>query len=434
MSRTPSKKHKASQSLISRRCVSASVCVLAILLTLLACGGSSSPPSTTATPPTSAAGPTLPPAPPPTSPPPPPAPAQPTQLLYAVTQSTSTGSVYTAFKVGSDGSLSPLGTALQTTQPTLIRAADPNGHYLFGFKLVDPTSATVQQLLTFTVQPATGALQQTSTADVPLPSGATAIEAAVNPAGTFMFIAMADAAAQSSLIVTYSIDSSGKLKLVPTASGSPGVTIPVNALTVNPAGNFLYAADFNIGTTVSQFAIDSTGHLSQVSALSLPSVGAGVETLAMARNGSTLYVGLFSTPAVLVLSVDPSTGKLTDMGTVCACVGNSGFGSGQIAFNAKGTVLFQAIGGETADGVALYSVNQSTGALTSLSSSFLTVKSAGVPSFALDASGNFLYAAGPMVDEILGFSVTDAGVLTTLPGFPLKQTGADDLFMVNFKP
>jgi 6-phosphogluconolactonase (cycloisomerase 2 family) len=136
--------------------------------------------------------------------------------------------------------------------------------------------------------------------------------------------------------------------------------------------------------------------------------------------------------------VDPSTGKLTDMGTVCACVGNSGFGSGHIAFNAKGTVLFQAIGGETADGVALYSINQSTGALTSLSKLFLPIVSNGVPSFALDSSGTFLYAAGFLRDEILGLSITDAGAFTALPGFPLEQTGSEDqlftIFIVNFKP
>jgi len=154
----------------------------------------------------------------------------------------------------------------------------------------------------------------------------------------------------------------------------------------------------------------------------------------MAPNGSTLYVGLFASPAVLVLSVDPSTGKLTDMGTVCACVNNSGFGSDGMTVNAKGTLLFQSIGGETADGVAVYAINQSTGALTSLSNSFLQIKTAGTPSFALDASGSYLYAAGPMLDEILGFSISDAGAFTALPAFPVKQPGVERVFILNFKP
>jgi 6-phosphogluconolactonase (cycloisomerase 2 family) len=185
---------------------------------------------------------------------------------------------------------------------------------------------------------------------------------------------------------------------------------------------------------VIQFAIDSAGRLTEVSSLSLPSVGINVPNgIAMTPNGSTLYVQMFS-PNVAAFAVDPSTGNLTQKATVACNCGNADEGGGLVV-NSKGTLLFEGVGGESFNdgGVALYSIDQSTGALTPLSNSFISIGSMGAPSFALDSGGTFLYATGFLVN-FKGFSVTDSGMVTPVPGSPFAQTAAQALFMVKFKP
>src|SRR5512142_2457347 len=156
--------------------------------------------------------------------------------------------------------------------------------------------------------------------------------------------------------------------------------------------------------------------------------------LAMTPNEGTLYLQMHTfanAPNVVAFAVDPSTGHLTKKATTACNCGNAVRG-GDMIVNSKGTLLFEGVGGESFNdgGVALYSIDKSTGALTPLR--FILIGSSGVPSFALDSSGTFLYATGGLVN-FEGFSVTDAGVVSPVPGSPFAQTEAQALFMVNFK-
>jgi 6-phosphogluconolactonase (cycloisomerase 2 family) len=345
--------------------------------------------------------------------------------------------IQTAFHVGSDGSLTSLGTALQAANSIRLAAADVNGHHVFGFD----TSTSTGPLLTFSVEPKSGALQQTSSAALPQ-NTSVATSPALNPASTFMFVGLT--AGQSGMlatymIATYSVDSAGNLTLVPAADGSAGTSVLLTpaALVVNPSGTFLYVAfqspSVSVPATLIQFAIDSAGRLTQVSSVSLPSAGISNATrVAMTPNGSTLYLQMFS-PSVIAFAVNPSTGNLTQKATVGCNCGNADEG-GDLVVNSKGTLLFEGVFGESFgdSGVALYSIDQNTGALTPLSNSFVFTGSAGAPSFALDSSGSLLYATGFM-SNFKGFSVTDGGVVSPVPGSPFAQS-VDTVFTVNFKP
>src|SRR5512142_1782240 len=143
--------------------------------------------------------------------------------------------------------------------------------------------------------------------------------------------------------------------------------------------------------------------------------------LAMTPNEGTLYLQMHTfanAPNVVAFAVDPSTGHLTKKATTACNCGNAVRG-GDMIVNAKGTLLFEGVGGESFDdgGVALFSIDQSTGALTPLSNSFVFVGSSGVPSFVVDSSGTFLYATG-FLSNFKGVSVTDAGVVSSVPGSP----------------
>jgi 6-phosphogluconolactonase (cycloisomerase 2 family) len=352
------------------------------------------------------------------------------QILYSVNFS-NTGTDVTAFRVNSDGSLTSLGTALQT--PKLFARFASSGRHVFGSIGTVPSEggfAVFNTLITFSAQP-NGTLRQNFS--TPLPSGTSARGAVLNPAGTFLFVVLTIPGQSNLTIATYAVSPSGKLALVNSGSG---LSIPPEAsLAINPTGTFLYASILSpdaVFTTILQFAISSTGALTQVGSFSTSILFGGIN-LAFTPNGNTLYSGPFISPEVTRFSVDPATGALTEQDTVtCTCFPTSDNGRG-ILVNPQGTLLLQLVSGEEFGGVAFYSIDPSTGALTPLSS-FIAFGSPGVfSSFVLDSSGTFVYATDQGLG-ILGFSISASGAVTPVPGSPFPEGGGGSLLLVDLKP
>jgi 6-phosphogluconolactonase (cycloisomerase 2 family) len=361
-----------------------------------------------------------------------------TQLLYHEAEDGNNGSTtMIAFRVNSDGSLTSLGTALQTSTPTFITTADTSGHHLFGVQGF--VAGSTPSIVTFSVQPTTGALQQTAALQVP--TGTVFQGFVMNPARTFMFVSLQNGANNGTSvpgsIATYAVDSSGNL----TPVNVPGVSVPVAAFSmiVNPAGTFLYAASFNLaGTALSftQLQIGSNGTLTPVSTLQTNLFSGN--NLAITPNGNALYLGLYVAPQVAQLAVNPATGNLTQGPTVtCDCpAGLTIDAAGGIVVNPQGTLLVQATQGESQGAGALefYRIDPGTGSLTPIPNTFKSVGSAGAPSFTLDSSGNFLYATDIGLTSIQGYAVSSGGTLTPVPGSPFPQAGGGGLIMVNVQP
>jgi 6-phosphogluconolactonase (cycloisomerase 2 family) len=354
------------------------------------------------------------------------------QILYSV-NSTSAGTDVTAFRVNSDGSLTSLGTALQTSDRINLVAS--SGRHVFGFPADTGVSGS---LVTFSARP-NGRLRQSFSAPLPLGTVGLALtppRPVLNPAGTFLFVPLAVPGEASATIVTYAVGPSGKLVL---ASSGSGLSIPVRefgffSLLVNPTGTFLYASfspPVGSPTTILQFAISSTGALTQVGTFPT-SISTGATNLAITPNGNTLYLGAFQMPQVTRFSINPVTGALTEQDTVsCACGSDLG---GTILINPAGTLLLQGIRVSLGGGIAFYSIDPSTGALTPLSSFTPLSSIVGLfPSFVLDSSGSFLYLTDFGRSDILGFSVSASGTVTALPGSPFPG-GGGSLLLVNLKP
>jgi 6-phosphogluconolactonase len=125
-----------------------------------------------------------------------------------------------------------------------------------------------------------------------------------------------------------------------------------------------------------------------------------------------------SNAAVLVFSVDASTGALTPEPNGPSAPG--GFG---IAANPSASFLYSS--NDTAGGVAGFSINQS-GALSTVNGSpFLLPNDppysnlGNVDSLAMHPSGQFLFAPDSPANEVAAFAVDDTtGVLTPIPGSP----------------
>lgn len=366
-----------------------------------------------------------------------------TQVLYSISPSSSgTGTSIAAFGINSTGTLTLLGTALQSSTGTSLPVSTPNGHYLFA---VTTSSAGVESLVTFTVQSNHWTLLPTSFAALPANTGYTGAPIILNSTGNLLFIALRTAcnspvAQCPGYVATYSVSASGTLTLVPTSSSSFGVNVlaPVS-IAINPEGTFLYVATFNASQylVIFQLSVLPSGQLQVVNTLST-SVQGGT-TLAMAPDGNTLYWGLFSSPGVAAFPVAPITGVLTQGPIVsCNCNGSlvPGGEGAYIAVNATSTLLFQTTIGESAsgNGVLVYLLSQNTGVPSFVNHTFLVVGGNGSPSIASSSNGQFLYATAPGTSRILGFNVFNSGVAIPLPGSPFTQAGGGTLTILNFTP
>jgi hypothetical protein len=373
-------------------------------------------------------------------------------LLYveSATSPPSAGSIITAYCVAGDGSLASLGTAYESSADFGLLIGDASGSHIFAYD-------SSPSLLTFSVQPSTGKLQQTSA--VPFPLGGVQLNA-LNAAGNLLFTVIVGTPATSiysSSVLTYAVDSSANLTLLHTTALPTGMPV---GLATHPAGTFLYAATFTdnnatFATAITEFAIDGTGALTPVNSLTVPTVAPAMYNyLAIAPNGKALYLGQAYGGAIDVFAIDPASGNLTLTQTAnCGCTSIyfvglpatiNGLG---IVVNSTGTLLFQATAPVTilgqsygASGVALYSINPGSGALTALGNSFIAIPNIGID-FAVDrnpaANGNtLLYAMAShdsqTSDEILAFSISDGGTVTALP--PTLLSTPSYLMMLDYSP
>jgi 6-phosphogluconolactonase (cycloisomerase 2 family) len=158
----------------------------------------------------------------------------------------------------------------------------------------------------------------------------------------------------------YQIDaSSGVL----TSGGStPAGSFP-DSVSVDPTGNFLFAANSSQSSSVSVYSIDgSTGLLSPI----FTSTGWGVSYpyfVAADPWGGRLYVGNGSPSEILAFGLNRLTGKLKPLAGFPV---TGVFGPYSLSFDLSGTFLYVAndMGPAPGNSVSGFVVNKASGALT----------------------------------------------------------------------
>jgi 6-phosphogluconolactonase (cycloisomerase 2 family) len=321
-------------------------------------------------------------------------------------------------------------------------------------------SPTLNQLTAYNVIPTTGSLTVASTTL----AGTTAASVSVDPDGRFAYIANSDANAISVVSVN---PTSGSL----TSVGAIAAGIKPEAVGIDPRGRFAYAVNFSSPSTVSAYRINAgNGVLS--SAGSVPTgdnptgvsvdptgqfvyvANSGVDTISSYRisapAGSISLTGTVTTgdqPAKVAMdplgrfvyvpnvvgdsvsgfALNSATGVLTpiDLNGVSAGVSlPTGTNSNPsfIAIDPLGKFAYVVLNNDnnlTGNSVAAFSINETTGVLTSLG----PIIPAGTAPFAavVDTSGQFLYvlSSGPLGGSgaIAAFSInSSSGALTAVPG------------------
>ena len=325
------------------------------------------------------------------------------------------------------------------------------------------------QLLAYTIDSSSGALNATST--IPLAQIVTGI--AVDPTSKFLYLSSPNPAA--SFIDIYSIDATtgapainssflltsvcafclapsepGALAFDPTGilyygsasigdgisqgvgalsvdsstgglSVVPGSPFPVDqapfSLLVHPSGQFVYTEDAGFGSgelileNISAFSVGATGALTPVQGSPFtPPVGSDVVGFAMHPSGNFLYAttGLAAN-GILGWSIDATTGELTSLAGSPFQSGAACFGG---TFDPAGKFLYVSAG--AGGGIYGFNVDSGSGSLTPLPNSPFA-STAVLSSPVVDPSGQFLFAVDIQTSAITGFSLdATTGALTQL--------------------
>jgi 6-phosphogluconolactonase len=336
------------------------------------------------------------------------------EFLYAASQNgitafpfnSSTGALGTGFQAAS---------AFTATDPLANMVSDPAGKFLFACGLGNSSTEA------FSINAKTGALAPISSSTLPI-QGFSGCTLSIHPTGKFLYIATSTGVSAFTVNLATGVVSS--------VGGSPfsdGSVLRESA--IDPSGMFLYAISNNTTlNAISVFAINSSsGALAPVagSPFQMPVNGLAYSVVVHPA-GKFLYVSFPQSEEIAAWSINTSTGAIT-------VVPGSPFPSGVISGDApnslfvtpSGGFLYALSGGVTAFG---FSVDANSGALSAINGSPFTLSSA-TDHFAIDPSGQFLYAAS--ANNVAGFDINaSTGTLTAFTAPPVSAAGVTLLTVV----
>ena len=232
------------------------------------------------------------------------------------------------------------------------------------------------EIAAYAINSSTGSLTQIAQ---PFVAGNVPLALSANPAGTFLYAANA----ADNSVSAFAIDQSSGA-LTPLSTSPIALPTSPEDLKVDALGRFLFVAMPD--GTISVFTINSnTGQLSNRLDFGPSNPGGQPSAIAVEKTGRFLYV-LDNLPGVEPFSIDPSSGALTPLSTPA-----SPPGSGPFAITADTTGSFLYVTDRASNDVAAY-VILGSGRLSSVSGSPFAANSQ-PQAIAFDPSGKFLYVA-----------------------------------------
>jgi YVTN family beta-propeller protein len=286
--------------------------------------------------------------------------------------------------------LTGTGTAGTTTgRPTSVAVApDPSGQ--FG-KFVYVANSGSDTISMFTIDAATGALTSAGT----IAAGTDPGSVAVHPSGKFIYVVNTG----SNNVSMYAIEAATG---VLTSTGTVPAAVNPWSVTVHTSGKFAYVA--NAGSnSVSMYAIDAaTGVLTSTGTVA---AGTRPDSVAVDPSGKFAYVANSISADVSMYTIDAATGSLTPTGPVAAGTAVS------VAVHPSGNFAYVAGCGDVVSisEISMYNINDATGTLTPIG----RIDAGACPfSVAVHPSGRFAYVAD-LGDE---FRFSDRVLMYTING------------------
>ncbi|HEY4217882.1 MAG TPA: beta-propeller fold lactonase family protein [Gemmatimonadaceae bacterium] len=194
-----------------------------------------------------------------------------------------------------------------------------------------------------------------------------------------------------------------------TATSAGASTTATFQLFANEPGRFVYSTSSNGANTthVHQFSLDATtGDLTAIGSGNV-SAGGGTEGIAADPAGKFVYVTNNSSNNVQMYSIDQTTGALTSLGTV-----GTGTQPREIAVDPTGRFAYVVNnnGGGTGS-ISRYTIDGSTGLLTANGTTPIGTNPQGI---AIERAGRFLYATNFGSGSLQEFAINADGSLTSI--------------------
>ena len=220
--------------------------------------------------------------------------------------------------------------------PTSVQATasvfNPSQTFLYVAGSIESGSSGA--VAVFSVNASNGNL--TEIAGSPFPTGLSPVAVAINPAGTFLYVANRNGNSVSAFSINQATGALTGLSASPFATeGQP------YALLMHPSGKFLFVTNYssNVQGSVSVFAIDAgTGVLTEISGSPFP---VGYNPVALAGNPAGNFVYVANSGQNFGSSLPPSNwpGRINAMQQVAT---GGGVGSSVLPAGASNTVVFRA--------------------------------------------------------------------------------------------
>ncbi len=345
---------------------------------------------------------------------------------YSANNQCGYGGSVSQYWIGPNGALTPMFTPSVTTggnDPRNI-AVDPLGKYSY---VSNQISETVSQ---FTIG-AEGSLTSMSTPTIlvgpNVPVGQLYYPASivVNPSGPWAYVLNIERLD----INQYTIGTDGSLTSMttPTVAAGSGSSYP-DSITVHPSGKWAYVPTNNggYGGSITQYNIDqNTGALTSAPTLSVAAGPAYSEPYAITiepTKGKYAYVADYEYGYIFQYNIDQNTGALTPMSapTVTLATATGGYGAASITVDPLGRFAYATV--LDPPGIAQFTIDQNTGALTAMTPPTVSLPSVDV--ITVEASGKYAYATsgddgscGPAINNMSIFQFTidqTTGALTLM--------------------
>ena len=285
--------------------------------------------------------------------------------------------------------------------PPVSVAVDPGGKFAYVAGLVE--SCGEGFLSTYSINQATGILTN-AVLDLDLGNGDRHF-VAVDPSGKFVY-ATDGLNDDVGKVLAFVVDTStGALTSAGSASNAPcpGLCDPW-WLAVDPSGKFVYLADEGgFVSSVSTFEVDGTkGALTFADGTE--SLGGRANSVAVDPSGRFVYSTTESNN-VSMYSINTTTGALTSIGTIAA-----GTTPASVTVDPSGKWVYVTNAGS--NNVSMYAIDPATGSLTSTG----LIAAGTNPAFvAVDPTGKFVYVTNAGSNDVSMYSISTAdGTLTSI--------------------
>jgi len=290
--------------------------------------------------------------------------------------------------------------------PTTITATGPNNvQGTLAFNVLPPPAPRFGYLLApdahslsyYVVDPATGQLRIRGYLSIG--SGFQGIVA--DPLGRYLYVT------SSSNILEYAVNSDGSL----TSVGSLGVSITAGSnqqAVIDPSGKFLYNATSNPSNAVAAFAINAgTGALTAVPGSPFATGGTSPGPIVIDSRSRFLYIANLGGSSINGYTINSTTGALTSVGPPRGTVTQPG-----VTIDSLGRRLYAL--GFNCSCIDAFNIDGTTGALTRMANAPFTSTNGGGARFLLDPAEKFGYFYN---NALAVFSVDlNTGALTQLNG------------------